>query len=94
VENLKCITDAEAATPIGPYSHAVKARGLRSSGSDLPHVIRCGVYLTDIRDFERMNSVYASVFDSHRPARTTVQVAALPAPDLRVEIDCVAAGAL
>jgi 2-iminobutanoate/2-iminopropanoate deaminase len=37
-----------------------------------------------------MNAVYARVFDGHRPARTTIQAAALPAPGLRVEIDCVA----
>ena len=63
---------------------------LRAAGSDLSLVLRCGVYLVDIRDFETMNAVYARVFGDHRPARTTVQVAALPAPNLRVEIDAVA----
>ena len=37
-----------------------------------------------------MNAVYAGVFGAHRPARTTVQVAALPDPGLRVEIDAIA----
>jgi len=63
---------------------------LKAAGSDLSHVLRCGVFLTDLRDFEAMNQVYAEVFGDHRPARTTVQVAALPDPDLRVEIDCIA----
>jgi 2-iminobutanoate/2-iminopropanoate deaminase len=63
---------------------------LRAAGSDLQYVLRCGVFLVDIRDFEKMNAVYARVFGEHRPARTTVQVAALPAPDLRVEIDAIA----
>ena len=63
---------------------------LEAAGSDLSHVLRCGVFLVDLRDFEAMNQVYARVFGEHRPARTTVQVAALPDPGLRVEIDCIA----
>jgi len=65
-------------------------RILRGAGSDLTRVLRCGVFLVDLRDFEKMNAVYARVFGEHRPARTTVQVAALPDPGLRVEIDAVA----
>ncbi len=63
---------------------------LESAGSSLRHVLRCGVFLTDIRDFPRMNEVYARMFGENRPARTTVQVASLPAPGLRVEIDAIA----
>lgn len=63
---------------------------LQAAGSGLPYVLRCGVFLTDLRDFEKMNAVYAKVFGDHRPARTTVQVAALPDPRLRVEIDAIA----
>lgn len=63
---------------------------LLAAGSDLPYVLRCGVFLVDLRDFEAMNAVYAEVFGDHRPARTTVQVASLPDPGLRVEIDCIA----
>ena len=37
-----------------------------------------------------MNEVYARMFGSHRPARTTVQVSALPGEGLRVEIDAIA----
>jgi len=63
---------------------------LEAAGSDLSRVLRCGVFLVDLRDFEKMNGVYADVFGEHRPARTTVQVAALPNPGLRVEIDAIA----
>jgi 2-iminobutanoate/2-iminopropanoate deaminase len=63
---------------------------LEAAGSGLPHVIRCGVFLVDIGDFQKMNGVYARMFGGHRPARTTVQVAALPEPRLLVEIDAVA----
>jgi 2-iminobutanoate/2-iminopropanoate deaminase len=63
---------------------------LEAAGSNLSHVIRCGVFLIDIGDFQKMNGVYGRVFGGHRPARTTVQVAALPEPGLLVEIDAVA----
>ncbi len=63
---------------------------LEAAGTDLSHVLRCGVFLVDMRDFESMNAVYARVFGDHRPARTTVQVAGLPEQGLRVEIDAIA----
>lgn len=63
---------------------------LEAAGSGLQHVIRCGVFLVDIGDFQKMNGVYARMFGDHRPARTTVQVSALPEPGLLVEIDAVA----
>jgi 2-iminobutanoate/2-iminopropanoate deaminase len=63
---------------------------LRAAGSDLQHVLRCGVFLLDIKEFDRMNAVYARVFAGHRPARTTIQAANLPGEGLRVEIDCIA----
>lgn len=63
---------------------------LRAAGSDLQYVLRCGVFLLDMREFERMNAVYGRMFGDHRPARTTIQAAALPGEGLRVEIDCIA----
>jgi endoribonuclease L-PSP, putative len=63
---------------------------LQAAGSDLPYVLRCGVFLADMAEFPRMNAVYARVFGDHRPARTTIQAAALPVPGLRVEIDAIA----
>ncbi len=63
---------------------------LEAAGSSLQHVLRCGVFLTDMSEFQRMNAVYARMFGNHRPARTTVQAAALPAAGLRVEIDAIA----
>ena len=63
---------------------------LRAGGSDLQYVLRCGVFLIDMRDFAAMNGVYARVFGEHRPARTTIQAVALPELGLRVEIDCIA----
>jgi 2-iminobutanoate/2-iminopropanoate deaminase len=63
---------------------------LQAGGSDLQHVVRCGVFLLDIKEFEQMNAVYSRVFGEHRPARTTIQAAGLPGEGLRVEIDCIA----
>lgn len=63
---------------------------LQAAGSDLQHVLRCGVFLIDMREFGEMNRVYERVFAGHKPARTTIQAAALPGEGLRVEIDCIA----
>lgn len=63
---------------------------LRAAGSDLPYVLRCGVFLLDMAEFKRMNAVYERMFAGHRPARTTIQAAGLPGEGLRVEIDCIA----
>lgn len=63
---------------------------LRAAGSGLQHVLRCGVFLVDMDEFPRMNAVYARVFGDHKPARTTIQAAALPGKGLRVEIDAIA----
>ena len=63
---------------------------LEAAGSGLQHVLRCGVFLIDMREFAKMNGVYARMFGDHRPARTTVQVAGLPGDGLRVEIDAIA----
>jgi 2-iminobutanoate/2-iminopropanoate deaminase len=63
---------------------------LEAAGSSLGHVLRCGVFLTDMGEFQRMNGVYSRIFAGHRPARTTVQVVALPHDGLKVEIDAIA----
>ena len=62
---------------------------LEASGANLDDVIKCSVFLADIRDFAEMNAVYSEFFGKAKPARTTVQ-ASLPAAGLKVEIDCVA----
>jgi len=62
---------------------------LEAGGSGLHRVVKTTVYLTSLKDFEAMNEVYARVFGDHRPARSTVEVAALPR-GARVEIDVIA----
>ena len=63
---------------------------LEAAGSNLQHVLRCGVFLVDMKEFGEMNAVYQRMFGDHRPARTTIQAAGLPGDGLRVEIDCIA----
>lgn len=63
---------------------------LEAGGSGLQHVLRCGVFLLDMREFAHMNASYQKMFGEHRPARTTVQVAGLPGDGLLVEIDAIA----
>lgn len=63
---------------------------LEAAGSSLQHVLRCGVFLIDMGEFQKMNGVYQRMFGGHRPARTTIQAAGLPGEGLRVEIDAVA----
>jgi 2-iminobutanoate/2-iminopropanoate deaminase len=62
---------------------------LEAAGSGMSSVIKTTVYLIDMGDFAAMNDVYARHFGDHRPARSTVAVAALP-KGARVEIDAIA----
>ena len=63
---------------------------LAAGGAGFQHVVKATIYLTDLSDFARVNEVYGAHFKSSPPARSTVQVAALPR-GARVEIDAVAA---
>lgn len=51
---------------------------LEGEGATLAAVVKTTVFLTDIDDFAAMNEEYATAFGDHRPARSTVGVAALP----------------
>jgi 2-iminobutanoate/2-iminopropanoate deaminase len=62
---------------------------LQAAGLTLCDVVKVGVFLTDMNDFQAMNAVYAGRFEPPYPARTTVAVAALPLGAL-VEMDVVA----
>lgn len=62
---------------------------LECASSALNFVIKTTVFLQDMGDFAKMNAVYAEFFPENPPARSTVQVAALPKGAM-VEIECVA----
>jgi len=55
----------------------------------LGDVVKVNVYLTDMANFSKMNVVYEEQFGMHKPARTTVAVAALPLGAI-IEIECIA----
>lgn len=90
--------------PIVPESGAILAGGvteqtervltnlaavLGAAGSSLGRVVKTTVFLVRMSDFAAMNEVYTRRFGGHRPARSTVEVGALPRGSL-VEIECVA----
>ena len=62
---------------------------LAAAGCTFSDVVKATVYVTDLADFQTLNRVYAEAMGDHKPARSTVQVAALPA-GAQVEIDLVA----
>jgi 2-iminobutanoate/2-iminopropanoate deaminase len=64
---------------------------LAASGLGFEQVVRCGIFLTDLGDFGKVNEVYGRFFPSNPPARATVQVSALPR-GVKVEIDAIAVG--
>ena len=62
---------------------------LLAASLDLPDIIKTTVFLSNMDDFPVVNEIYAKEFGQHRPARSTVQVAALPLKAL-IEIECIA----
>ena len=60
---------------------------LEAAGSSLRDVVRVGVFLADMKDFDAMNEVYGEFFTEDQPARTTVGA---QLPSIKVEIDCIA----
>lgn len=62
---------------------------LAAAGSSLERVVKCTVFLTDIKDYAAMNAVYATYFPKDPPARSTVAGTGL-ALGARIEIECLA----
>lgn len=60
---------------------------LERAGASFANVVRCGVFLTDLGEFSRMNAVYETFFPQPRPARTTVGAELM---GIKIEIDCIA----
>jgi 2-iminobutanoate/2-iminopropanoate deaminase len=62
---------------------------LNGVGLSLQNVVKTTVFLKDMADFQGMNQVYAEIFGSHKPARSTIAVRQNPL-DALVEIECIA----
>lgn len=63
---------------------------LKAAGAGYGDIVKTTIFVTDLADFQTVNGVYASYFEGSYPARSCVQVAALPKGGL-VEIECIAA---
>ena len=62
---------------------------LRAENLTLNNVVKCTVFMKDLNDFAKMNTIYAEEFAGHKPASSTVQAARLP-KDALIEIECIA----
>jgi 2-iminobutanoate/2-iminopropanoate deaminase len=76
--------EAEIRTVLGNLAEILRAAGL-----ELDDVIKTTIFLVDLRDFDIVNLIYDQHFEAPYPARSTVQVAALPR-GARVEIEAIA----
>ena len=63
---------------------------LEAAGSSLDRVVKTTIFLADVNDFAAMNAVYGEYFTAVAPARSTVQVAALPGAGVRLQVDAIA----
>ncbi|KAK7287504.1 hypothetical protein RIF29_00784 [Crotalaria pallida] len=63
---------------------------LKSGGASYSSVVKTTILLADLKDFKKVNEIYAKYFPSPAPARATYQVASLPL-DAKIEIECIAA---
>lgn len=62
---------------------------LKADGLTFEHIVKTTIFLTDLGDFQTVNEIYGSYFKQEPPARSTVQVSALP-KGARVEIEAIA----
>ncbi len=86
------LKDGRLAEGIEAQAHAAMenlGEILKASGSDYAMVVKCTIFLQDLSDFGVVNKIYEGYFGDSFPARSCVQVAALPLGGL-VEIECVA----
>jgi 2-iminobutanoate/2-iminopropanoate deaminase len=77
---------------VEPQTHQVLANlaaVLKAAGASWGDVVKTTVFLTDMADFPRFNEIYAATLGAARPARSTVQVSALPR-GVNVEVELVA----
>ena len=64
---------------------------LAQAGTTKENIVKCTVFLVDVKDFAGMNRAYTQYFTKEPPARSTVVVAALVTPSAKLEVECIAA---
>lgn len=62
---------------------------LEAANMNFSNIVKCSIFISDMNDFAKINSIYANYFDKNPPARETVQVSVLP-KNVNVEISCTA----
>ena len=62
---------------------------LEAANARFNDVIKTTIFLEDMHDFDKVNTIYAHYFGSHKPVRSTVAVRSLP-KNVKIEIDCIA----
>ncbi|MBI4378055.1 MAG: RidA family protein [Nitrospinae bacterium] len=62
---------------------------LEASGSSFQNVVKTTIFLTDLKNFEQVNKIYSEYFTDGKPARSTIQVSALP-KGAEIEIEMLA----
>ncbi len=85
-ETGELVTEIKAATKQALEN--IKAI-LEEAGTSMDKVIKCTVFLADINDFAAVNEVYGQYFTDHKPARSAIQVGALPKGGV-LEIEAIA----
>lgn len=62
---------------------------LQNNNSDLNHITKTTIFITDLKNFEVVNKIYGSYFQNQFPARSTIEIASLP-KNAVIEIECIA----
>ncbi len=62
---------------------------LEAANAHFNDVVKTTIFLEDMRDFDKVNAIYAHYFGTHKPVRSTVAVRSLP-KNVKIEIDCIA----
>jgi len=62
---------------------------LENNNSDLDHIAKTTIFITDIKQFEVVNKIYGSYFHNQFPARSTIEIVSLP-KNASIEIECIA----
>lgn len=63
---------------------------LAAAGATKDNIVKCTVFLVNVKDFQGMNRAYTQYFTKEPPARSTVVVAALVSPSAKLEVECIA----
>ena len=83
---MNVVATEHAPAAVGPYSQGNIAAIAVAADTSLDKSVKVTIFLTDIHDFKQVNEIYATIFREPYPARSAIQVAALPlSADIEIE---------